>query len=150
MPIGYYWALTRYAYEHKDIQSFFLWIFGLTVHAFIEHVNFQIIKMSPTKFPISTGTGLSSENKLAQNNNNCFQCGKSLRTKKILKAHLLTHLKDGDRPKFKCSIDQCDKEYKSRPILKKHIKAIHLKTFKKVECNFCNLTFSVRILSLDL
>lgn len=74
----------------------------------------------------------------------CDQCGKQLSTKTVLGRHLATHLKDGDRLKFKCSVDQCLKKYTTKGSLDLHVQKVHSKTFKKLGCTFCDSTFMVR------
>lgn len=73
----------------------------------------------------------------------CYQCGKQLLNKNCLRMHLKIHAVN--RPKFKCTFEQCSMNYTSKPSLNHHIQKVHLGTFKRIGCNFCNSTFTVTL-----
>uniref|UniRef100_A0A1B0CV52 Putative zn finger n=1 Tax=Lutzomyia longipalpis TaxID=7200 RepID=A0A1B0CV52_LUTLO len=59
-------------------------------------------------------------------------CGKSFPIQKYLSLHLLRHT----NVRYKCA--HCDKDYKDRSQMKRHIKKEHLKEEPRYKCNVCS------------
>lgn len=76
---------------------------------------------------VLAGSKLNSKKK-------CPQCSKILSCGPALWSHSKIHVVN--RPKFKCSVAKCVKEYYSKDNLNMHIQKIHLGTFQKFKCSF--------------
>lgn len=64
----------------------------------------------------------------------CSECGKSFKTKGILRSHGYVHT--GERP-YNCSIDGCDSRFTTKPSLNRHLYVKHGIHSPKCKCNVC-------------
>ena len=73
----------------------------------------------------------------------CPQCPKRFKTSAALRGHVIVH--DPARP-FKCNINDCTKDFRSKKLLKNHMEEYHNLTDKKFPCDFegCTFTFFKR------
>nr|XP_034304450.1 transcriptional regulator ATRX isoform X2 [Crassostrea gigas] len=73
----------------------------------------------------------------------CPQCPKRFKTSAALRGHVIVH--DPARP-FKCNINDCTKDFRSKKLLKNHKEEFHNMTDKKFPCDFegCTFTFFKR------
>ncbi|XP_054737642.1 transcription factor grauzone-like [Anastrepha obliqua] len=67
--------------------------------------------------------------------NVCHVCAKEIRDKATFEKHVRLHFVHG--PKVKCTIEGCDRWFKDEDNVRRHIRRLHTKEEKAVQCDIC-------------
>ncbi|XP_053962180.1 transcription factor grauzone [Anastrepha ludens] len=68
--------------------------------------------------------------------NVCHVCAKEIRDKASFEKHVRLHFEDSG-PKVKCTMEGCDRWLKDEDNLRRHIRRLHTKEEKAVQCDIC-------------